>query len=112
MFLFQILKEEFALLKFDLSKSAISFYILWILHLIFNIVGWKAVWSTTYYEIVSNPNTHDYDGLSDPLYSATFWDNVREFYQNNAQGTYKNTSILMLISFIYIRTYFIMISYY
>lgn len=57
-------------------------FVLWTAHLVLNIVGWSLIWSVTYVEIKSNHSSAEFL----KLYTATFWDNINQFWQSGAGG--------------------------
>lgn len=65
------------------STATVLVLLLWIAHLVFNVVGLQAYWSTTSVKVVTNPPS-DLDQTTD-LYTSTFWDNVQQFWDAGAQ---------------------------
>ena len=59
-----------------------AFMALWIVHLVLNVVGLVAIWSTTFVEVATSPPSPQ-EGMTE-LYSATFWDNVQQFWDADA----------------------------
>jgi hypothetical protein len=65
------------------SKPTVLVLVLWSTHLVFNVLGLRANWSTTSVEVVTNPPSDLEQTVA--LYTSTFWDNVQQFWDAGAQ---------------------------
>lgn len=73
----------YPLLERRMSVPAVAVVVLWCSHAALMVVGLTSVWTTVFIETATSPPSA-LDGKMTKLYTATFWDNVQQFWDADA----------------------------
>ena len=70
-----------------MSWGSAAFVALWVAHAAMNVYGLTGVWSKTYMEYYVAGKLGSADAPEQVLlYKSTFWDNVKQFWQSEAEA--------------------------